>query len=207
MLRCFHQNSTFGRLLAAFFYFCTLWIGALSFSANAEVLKTPEAFLSEAFADFPEPQRKSFWLKQELKDDFLDQLDYRFHQLRIRYWVSNSRTAWILDEIGKEQPITMGVVVDGNAPGKLNIVSVDILEYRESRGWEVKHDFFTRQFVGANLRTHSKKPELDRSIDGITGATLSVRAVKKVATLALLLHAQAHGIPNGETKQASTKTH
>jgi Na+-transporting NADH:ubiquinone oxidoreductase subunit NqrC len=35
--------------------------------------------------------------------------------------------------------------------------------------------------------------QLDRHIDGISGATLSVRAVKKLALLALYLHKQANG--------------
>ena len=50
----------------------------------------------------------------------------------MRYWQSGSRTAWVLDEIGKEQPITTGIIVEN---GK--ILSVDVLAYRESRGAEV----------------------------------------------------------------------
>ncbi|WP_373098012.1 FMN-binding protein, partial [Zhongshania sp.] len=96
------------------------------------------------------------------------------------------KTAWILEEIGKEMPITIGVVVDlDSADGKSLAVSrVDILAFRESRGWEVRHDFFTEQFKGAVL---VRDDILSQHIDGITGATLSVRAVKQVARIALLL--------------------
>ena len=64
---------------------------------------------------------------------------------------------------------------------------VRILEFRESRGWEVRYPFFTEQFAGVNL---TPEYQLGKRIDGVTGATLSVRAVKKIAALALYLHSQ-----------------
>jgi hypothetical protein len=62
-----------------------------------------------------------------------------------------------------------------------------VLEFRESRGWEVRYPFFTDQFGGIGLRPDL---QLDRPIDGISGATLSVRALKKLARLALYLTQQ-----------------
>ena len=86
----------------------------------------------------------------------------------------------MLEEIGKELPITIGVTIrDGS------ITNVKVLEFRESRGWEVKYPFFTDQFRDASL---DKKHRLDRDIDGITGATLSVSAVTRIARVALILH-------------------
>jgi hypothetical protein len=58
------------------------------------------------------------------------------------------------------------------------------LIFRESRGWEVRHAFFTDQFDQATL---TRNTELDRTIDNISGATLSVRAVTKLSRIALLL--------------------
>ena len=92
------------------------------------------------------------------------------------------RSAWILDEIGKELPITIGVAVADGA-----IDNVRVLEFRESRGWEVRYPFFTDQFSNARLGSGQR---LDRKIDGISGATLSVRAVTRIASIALLLHDQ-----------------
>jgi hypothetical protein len=57
--------------------------------------------------------------------------------------------------------------------------------FRESRGWEVKYPFFTDQFARIGL---TGEGELDRQIDGITGATLSVQAMKRMARVALRLH-------------------
>ena len=102
--------------------------------------------------------------------------------MRVRYWQDQERTTWILDEIGKELPITTGIVIDHNG-----IERVRVLIFRESRGWEVRHDFFTDQFRGARM---NNKGDLDRNIDGISGATLSVRAVEKLARVALLLNSK-----------------
>ena len=64
-------------------------------------------------------------------------------------------------------------------------MDVKVLIFRESRGWEVRYPFFTDQFKGATLVTDNN---LDRKIDGITGATLSVNALTKLGRIALLLH-------------------
>jgi len=62
---------------------------------------------------------------------------------------------------------------------------VKVLVFRESRGWEVKHDFFGQQFTGAKL---TDKNRLDTKIDNISGATMSVNAVTNISRMALLLH-------------------
>ena len=98
---------------------------------------------------------------------------------RIRYWADATRTAWILEEIGKVRPITTGYVVKSG-----QIERVAVLIYRESRGWEVRHKFFTDQFVGATVDADYR---LDRYIDGISGATLSVDALTRLGRLALYL--------------------
>ena len=89
--------------------------------------------------------------------------------------------------MGKERPITTAVVVE-HENGISSIREVKVLAYRESRGWEIKQGFFTRQFNGAVLQGKpSGKRRLSKQIDGISGATLSVRALKKVAQIALIL--------------------
>ena len=139
-------------------------------------------FVEESFAGV-EPELKTLWLKKDLKQAIKDKIDYQFHQLRVRYWGMNQMTLWILEEIGKEQPITFGIVVENDKVKKL-----EVLEYRESRGGEIQHNFFTSQFSDIELDNSQKNLKLSERIDGITGATLSVRASKKVATLALFLH-------------------
>ena len=126
----------------------------------------------------PEPQ--ILWVTGPLREQVEQALGHRFGSLRVRYWFDGVKSVWILDEIGKELPITIGITVDGGA-----ITNLRVLEFRESRGWEVRYPFFTEQFNDAKLVGDGK---LDRRIDGITGATLSVGAVKRIAKVALIFH-------------------
>jgi hypothetical protein len=59
---------------------------------------------------------------------------------------------------------------------------VRVLAYRESRGQEVRDPSFLKQFAGASL---ADRDRLDRGIDGISGATLSVHAMERMARVAL----------------------
>jgi len=147
-----------------------------------DVYLTPDGFLAQAF-DGEIPELKKFWVTKAYKGDIKEILDRDLGVLRVSYWRRDERTAWILEEVGKVQPITTGLVIDGGA-----LAQISVLVYRESRGWEVRHDFFTDQFIGARLLDDH---DLDRSIDGISGATLSVRALTKLARLALYLHEAA----------------
>jgi hypothetical protein len=148
------------------------------------VYQEPAEFVSETFLGNPPPPQV-LWLTGTLGDTVHEILGHSPSSKRLRYWRDGQRSAWILEEIGKELPITTGIVVNGG-----QIERVRILVFRESRGWEVRHEFFTRQFDGASM---NGRRELDRRIDGISGATLSVRAVEKLARLALLLDDQVSG--------------
>lgn len=151
------------------------------FQARAADVETEtRRFLTEAFTSSPTPQ--TFWLVPEHKPQIRAILGHDYPAARLRYWQSDRRTAWVLEEIGKELPITVGVIVDNG-----RIERMRVLAYRESRGWEVQSSEFLRQFAGSTL----KGAQLDRPIDGISGATLSVRALTNLARLSLWLHAQA----------------
>jgi hypothetical protein len=156
-------------------------VACARFAIAQDTYMEPEAFLEETFPDgVPEPD--VVWLIGDIKTDVDQIMGHPLGELRVRYWHKDHRSAWILEEIGKEEPITTGIVVH---QGKIE--HIQVLIYRESRGWEVRHDFFTRQFEGAELRSDG---ELDRTIDNISGATLSVRALTKLARLALYLDKQ-----------------
>jgi hypothetical protein len=126
------------------------------------------------------PAVRTLWVAGELREGVERMLGHAFASLRVRYWFDGETSAWVLDEIGKELPITIGVSVTAGA-----IDNVRILEFRESRGWEVKYPFFTDQFIDARL---GPDQSLDRRVDNITGATLSVGAVTRIARIALLMH-------------------
>lgn len=136
----------------------------------------PDEFVREAFGGSAPPARV-LWLTTPVAAEAGRILGHPPAQKRVRYWQQGARSAWVLEEIGKEEPITVGIVID-NA----RIVLLRVLVYRESRGGEVRYPRFTGQFRDAALTVGH---ELDRSIDGISGATLSVRALTKLARLAL----------------------
>jgi hypothetical protein len=155
---------------------------AMAQPGTAESYQSADAFLQEVFAATP-PSPQILWLKGDIKETAARILGHPYPGLRIRYWEKDARTVWVLEEIGKEKPITVGLVV-----GPAGMELLRVLEFRESRGWEVRYPFFTDQFGGVRLTTDR---QLDRHIDGISGATLSVRALKKLARLALYLYQQS----------------
>ncbi len=139
----------------------------------------PEKFLQQVFGGNP-PEPKKLWIKKDIKAEIKKILGHDLKMLRLRYWDDNTKRAWILEEIGRDKPITVGLVT---SDGK--ILDVKVLIFRESRGWEVRYPFFTDQFKDATLVAGNN---LDRKIDGISGATLSVNALTKLGRLALFLH-------------------
>ncbi len=143
--------------------------------------QSPTAFIAEAFKGTP-PKASLLWVTKSLQPDIRGILGHDLGRLRLRYWRHGMRSAWVLDEIGKEHPITVGLIV---TDGRLE--QIKVLTFRESRGDEVRYPFFTDQFRGAGLR---KGHQLDRPIDSISGATLSVRALTRLAQLALYLDQQ-----------------
>ena len=151
--------------------------------ARGEVYQEPKAFLAEIFGSAPAP--KVLWLTKDLQTQAAAILGHPPAQLRQRYWSEGSKSVWILEETGKEELITAGfVVVDGH------IDHARVLVYRESRGQEVRQSSFLRQFRNAKLTPENR---LDRDIDGIVGATLSVGAMERMARLALFFDRVSHG--------------
>ncbi len=145
------------------------------------VYQLPEDFINEIFSSNP-PKAERVIVKDDLSKKLKSILGHRYSKIRIPYWHDNDRTVWILEKIGKELPITAGFVVSDN-----QVEQFRVLIFRESRGWEIRNDFFTEQFDGAHL---TSKNRLSQPIDNITGATLSVNAMKKLSRMALYLHKQ-----------------
>lgn len=166
------------------FFTCCITGGMLgnSLVIAGGVYQEPADFINDVFNNKP-PKADVLWPSATLKKQMADILGHKYKGLRIRYWLqtqnADRKTVWVLEEIGKEKPITTGIVVNNG-----RIERVKILVFRESRGWEVRHDFFTEQFKQARL---NKDHRLSQNIDNISGATLSVRAVEKLARIALLL--------------------
>ena len=143
------------------------------------VYQPPDEFISSVFEGDP-PAAKRLWITKDLKQEIRRIMERDPEVLRLRYWLRDRKTAWILEEIGKEKPITTGLVINNNA-----IEQLKVLVFRESRGWEIRYPFFTDQFKGITLKSDL---QLDKNIDAISGATLSRNAMVKLSRLALFLH-------------------
>jgi len=159
-----------------------LWM--VAFAVVGEDYLGRDEFLGLVFGG-GQPELRTLWLTKEQKAAARAAVGWAPAALRLRYWQLGTRTAWILEDIGKEKPITLGVAIEGR-----KIARVDVLAFRESRGWEIRYPFFTNQFSGLGLNPDGY---LSESVDGITGATLSVRATERMARLALWLDAQVQG--------------
>lgn len=94
--------------------------------------------------------------------------------------------AMILHEIGKEQYITFIVGVTSD----FRVRRVALMVFRETRGWEVDDERFTRQFVGKTL---NNRISVGSDIVAVTGATLSSRAFCRGARKALAICKAVYG--------------
>lgn len=159
---------------------CVMSTPALAISGYDETeFMTVDAFLSQVYGDSL-PGMTLLPLRGDLRDQVETALGHGYRGLRLRYWQQGGVTTWIIDEKSKDMPMTLAVAV-----GPAGITHLNVLVYREPRGGEVHQAFFRQQFVGITLR-HDLS--LSREVDGITGATLSVDAISRVAAMALLLH-------------------
>lgn len=145
--------------------------------AADQVYQDPDVFIEESLGARTEP--KVLWLTRDMQAEVARILGHAPAQLRQRYWSEGTRTVWVLEEIGKEEPITAGFVI---ASGRIDHARV--LVYRESRGSEVRYASFLDQFKNASLAPDG---QLTRNVDGISGATLSVLALTRLARVALYL--------------------
>lgn len=150
--------------------------------AAEKVYEKPSAFLTRHFGKVPKTRVLPVTPARQKQLKAI--LGRRYGQKQVRFWSEGGKSAWILDEIGKTEPITTGFLIRNG-----RISEVKVLIYRESHGWEVSRPFFTRQFVGASLSGN----RLSKPVDGIVGATLSVRALTKLGAAALYLDQQSGG--------------
>lgn len=163
----------------------SLFLGAASTAARAgeslwTTYQTPEQFLAEAFgASVPPPKVLDLDANGQAKVSEVFGKPYSVGK-RLRYWKAGGKSAWILEDIGKQgyQITTAGFVVKAGA-----VDAARVLVYRESRGEQVAEASFLKQLAGAKLAGAN----LDRKVDNISGATLSVQMMQRLARLALRL--------------------
>ena len=99
-----------------------------------------------------------------------------------RIWKSTQGAWFIVDEVvGKHEMITyaLGIEADGR------IKNIEILEYRESYGYEVGEDSWRKQFMGKTSKSNLK---LNKDIQNISGATLSAKHLTDGVKRLMIMH-------------------
>jgi Na+-translocating ferredoxin:NAD+ oxidoreductase RnfG subunit len=127
---------------------------------------------------FPEASEfKPFELKLNDEDSkrILEQSGVRPNKGRLEIWQANKGTQllghFVLNEvIGKHEFITyaVGILPDGS------VTAVEIMDYRENIGWQVKEITWRNQFTGKKINDYL---EVGENINNISGATLSCKHV------------------------------
>jgi len=147
----------------------------------ANTYYTPEQIVSEVFGNASDDslEKGALWMTPERRAEAKDLLGDAPRQARIRYQAYRGNYLWTLSETGKEKPITFAVQTSGG-----QIVRIEVMVFREVRGDEIRLPQYTAQYEGLSLNSDGA---LSDHIDGISGATYSVRSMKKVAKMALLL--------------------
>lgn len=141
---------------------------------DVQVYLTKKQAFNIAFPGADKIDREKKWLTDEQKKSISDLCLQKIKNNRMTFYVGKRDGvpmgyAFIDHEIGKSFPITFMTVLNRDG----SVRDVEIMVYREPRGWEVRYPSFMDQFTG-------KTADSDyRTINTITGATLSVRALVK----------------------------
>jgi Na+-translocating ferredoxin:NAD+ oxidoreductase RnfG subunit len=86
-------------------------------------------------------------------------------------WRTSNGGVFVVDRVvGKHEFITMAVGINANGTVK----QIEIMDYRESYGYEVRGAAWRAQFVG---KSANSQLQLDADIKNISGATLSSKHV------------------------------
>ena len=119
-----------GLAISKIFLFILLSISFFNTYAEG-IYQKPADFINESFSSKP-PKSSVLWITKSLKPAIYKIMGHDLGVLRIRYWEKNGRTVWVLNEIGKEHPITVGLVVKHN---KIQQYSISIFNkhYRLNR--------------------------------------------------------------------------
>ncbi len=144
---------------------------------SAKISVDEENFLKKIFNE-DIPKKNRVIVKGDAKEEIKQIMGSKYKKRLFSYWKNDKNTIWILNSIGKYKPITAGFII-----GECKIQNASVLTYREQHGYEIKYQSFLSRFNDMQ----SSNNKLSKKVDNISGATLSVNSMKRMAKLALLL--------------------
>ncbi len=151
-----------------------------------EIKDQTETYLKNYFDKEVNLEVEKYFLPLKIRRNLENQVQQRFYTDFVYLYSVKENDKIIayaiLDNVlGKVQPITFLVIYDMD----FSIKETKIIKYREEHGSEVQNDEWRRQFLG---KTPDSKFQLDKDIDGISGATISVKSlIKGVKKTTLLI--------------------
>lgn len=153
---------------------------------SAQGLKSEaEVFLKSRYGNEIELRNFKVTLQDQMINKIQEIAPQKIVKNEIEYWVfkrDNKNYHAFLDHVmGKTNPISYLVVVGDD----FRVVHIEILQYRNHRGHEVKEQSWLKQFYGKKTNDNFKVGD---DVQGISGATISSNAltngVKKIIFLA-----------------------
>jgi Na+-translocating ferredoxin:NAD+ oxidoreductase RnfG subunit len=150
-------------------------LATLSVVAHATEYLTTEQAQKILFSSADTFKSTPLKLSDEQKDQIKDLSGVRQRQSEVQVWRAEQKgklLGWyIVDEVvGKHEFITYAAAI--SPEGK--VLGLEILNYRETHGGQVRDSAWRKQFVGKTLQDPFK---LDKDVANISGATLSCRNV------------------------------
>ncbi len=124
-------------------------------------------------------------LSDEQMQQIMKMTDGNVFNKEIRAWKASGGGWFFVDEVvGKHELITYALAL--NADGSIR--QIEIMDYRESRGYEIRTPGWRKQFVGKTLMDPI---QLNQDIGNISGATLSCKHVTDGVKRLLAIYAVA----------------
>ena len=157
-----------------------LILATISTSAFSEEIADKNRFLMSGLDVKELPGHSYIIINEDIQDNIKKILKDTYHLPIIKYWKAGNKVGFVLEAIGKHEFITTGYIVENN-----KIIDAKVLVYRENYGYEIEHDYFLDQIRGNSVKKNGK---LVKSIANISGATLSVKAMRKLSKLSLYLY-------------------
>jgi len=165
---------TFSFSLVSFIFLSTFAFAEEEKKFQLQVYLTKKQAFEIAFPRADEIKKEKLWPTKEEIRAIEEIYMYKIYETRFTFYtgIKNGKSmgSMLIDNIiGKSFPITFMTVL--NTDGTVR--DVEIMVYREPQGWEVRYKSFRSQFYGKDTSSNSNE------ILSISGATLSVRAIKR----------------------------
>lgn len=161
-----------------------------------DVYLTPDEAAKLIFPDSEHIRSEIISLSPEQKKLIEERIGWNFPETTFEFFIGETEgkiDGWALiqNTIGKHKPMTYMVGVDP----QVEVLNVEVLVYRESRGSEVRKKRFNYQYQG---KTPYHPIRINRDIINISGATMSVRSMSAGVKRALVLVEEIYLKPSGK---------